>query len=119
MVKLNLDTVPSTLEGAVKMIVEALDEEEIAFIHRNESCAIHHGFGRSTRNNWSLWDRETPLVRHFLERFNIGHADDISGMLMDCTWKSVKGEPWELEKQVERYHTHWKACGLPENGIPE
>jgi hypothetical protein len=119
MPKIDLDKVPSTLEAAVEMIVSGLDEEEVKFIQENASCTIHHSFGTTTRNNWSLWDRETPLVLHFLERFNIAHADDISGILMDCTWRSVKGEPWKLEEQVERYHTHWKNCGLPENGIPE
>lgn len=119
MPKIDLDKAPTTLEDAVKMIVDGLDQEEIKFIQNNICCSIHHSFGRAIRNNWSLWDRETPLVLHFLERFNIVHADDISGMLMECTWRLVKGESWKLEEQVERYHTHWKNCGLPENGMKD
>ena len=114
---MNLDIVPSSLEQAVKVIIDDLKEDELDFIQNNSPVDVHFSFGAFLRNAWSLWDTETILVQHFLNKYNIGHADDISSLILDCVWRQVKGQKWEVEKHVDKCHKHWLKFGLPENGI--
>ena len=61
------------------------------------------------RNNWSLWDRETPLSLDFQKRFGLfGHGDDISGLLMHCLWRQVRGEAWNDQEKATEFAEHWK-----------
>ena len=114
---MNLDIVPSSLEQAVKLIIDSLDEDKLDFIENNSPIDTHFGLGMYLRNAWSLWDHETVFVQYFLNKYNIGHADDISSIILDCVWRTVKGKEWRVEELVKKYHTHWTKLGLPENGL--
>lgn len=63
---MNPDIVPSTVEAAVDQLADP---------------GGHHDVGLSIRNNWSLWDIDTPLKRDAVQRFGIAHADDISDLI--------------------------------------
>lgn len=114
---MNLDKVPSTLEDAIDMIIADLTEDDLDYLENNKSTTIHLSYGRYIRNIWSLWDSETVLVQHFLNRFDIGHADDISGIILECVWRKVNSVDLDVESQVKKYHEHWTKLGLPRNGI--
>lgn len=108
-----MDRVPMSLEEAVEIIVGSLDDSERDFILEHTNHAeIHHTFGQHIRNAWSLWDLDTILVTHFKERFKIGHADDISGMICSHVWSEVYGVPIYSNDIVKRYHKHWKKMGV-------
>lgn len=111
--KLNIDVVPHDLDSAVKLIKEALDVDDIQYIKENDNpIVLHHGFGRWLRNEWSLWDRDTILVKWFIDNYQCCHADDLSGLILDALWCDIKGEPRNTENLVARYKEHWRQYGI-------
>jgi len=45
------------------------------------------------RNDWSLWDLKTPLVKDIQTRFGLfGHGDDCSGLIHAGIWATVRGQ---------------------------
>lgn len=109
---LDLDKVPTTLDEAVEMLYASLEEEDKNFIKNESPDSIHHGAGRWLRNNWSLWQRETPLVQWFIKNLGIGHADDLSGTIHAALWAKVKGEKFDAIAHVEHYKKHWINFGV-------
>ena len=91
-------SVPQTLEDAVDRIVgfagavqwKALDEDEA-------SAAVHHALGRSCRNDWGLWDKNSVLHRYLSEAYGLWHADDMSGLIFTCAHRQLNGRPWEVD----------------------
>lgn len=103
------DFVPSSLDEAVKCLLDQITSEDIKFIKTNSTPYwIHFSFGRRMRNDWSLWDRETVLVKWFEKEFGITHADDISGMITDALWKEIRGEPRRDSENAKKYLEYWK-----------
>ena len=56
--------------------------------------------------------QETHLVQWCIKELHIGHADDISGLIFRGVWQKVRGEPVELQSEIERYHKHWRGLGV-------
>lgn len=107
---LNLDIVPTNLDSAVNLIIEALTpEEKQVFLN---PVGLHHGFGTWLRNIWSLWDKETLLVQWFVENLGIIHADDISATILTSVSFKVRQEEFNVNKHVEIYKNHWRRYGL-------
>ena len=104
---------PSTLEQAISIIVANLDDEEIAFIRKNKGNGLHHGFGTAIRNGWGLWDNDSILHKHFREVHGLGHADDMSGLILSgvCA-RLVHGYEFDLYKEVAKYKKHWIDYGI-------
>jgi hypothetical protein len=61
---------------------------------------------RSLRNGWKLW-AGSELAQWFYCH-KIYHADDMSGIVQDAFRCRLKGETLDLNKEIERYHNHWK-----------
>jgi hypothetical protein len=72
---------------------------------------FHHGFGTGLRNGWGLWTG-SPLAEHFREVYGIGHADDMSAMIMDCLEAMVKGEQWDADEAASFYRNYWEEQGI-------
>lgn len=113
---MNLDRVPKNLDDAINLIVSNLSQEEKDYILKKDDpfygYTMHMGFGMWLRNNWSLWDRETVLVKWFIDTYGIGHADDISGLINSGVEAVLAGKVFNVEEQVSRYKTHWKTFGV-------
>lgn len=118
--RLDPDAVPRTFDEAVEALFRALGEEERRwFVSTPQSTSVeHHGVGRFLRNSWSLWERETVLVQWFRQNLRVGHADDISGLILDGLVAKVMGVPFDPENAAKRYHEHWKKYGCNEFGEP-
>lgn len=110
--KYELDKVPPTFGEALASLVKSLEPEDRAHLKSNGADHTHFGGGLWLRNNWSLWDPETPLAKWFRENLGLGHADDMSGILMESLARIVKGQPIELEKQAEEYRQFWRRQGV-------
>jgi hypothetical protein len=110
--QVNLDKVPSNLDDAINMIVSSLDDDDKAYIKGHDDVDCHFTVGMSVRNGWSLWDAETVLVQWFKKTYRIIHADDISGMILSGVWATVRGEKFDPNKEVKRYHDHWLKSGI-------
>jgi hypothetical protein len=104
------DVVPSNLDEAIKFLKESLTEEDLREINRPMSVSTQYHFsdGMSIRNAWSLWDEETHLVKWFKQNYGVEHADDISGIILECLWNDVRGEPRRDKILVQQFIDHWK-----------
>jgi hypothetical protein len=118
----NEDKVPMTVDEAVKLIVDGLTDAEKASIAQHDPATLHFSLGMYLRNNWSMWERDTPLSQDFQQRFKLyGHGDDISGMILKSVWATVRGDDVAAtqQKEAEFYREHWQAQGLdPATGKP-
>tara|TARA_R100001143_G_C3357381_1_gene133297 strand:- start:2283 stop:2654 length:372 start_codon:yes stop_codon:yes gene_type:complete len=112
--KLDLDKVPSTVEAAVDAVTSALEPEEIDYIRRSDKPSLlHQSIGMYLRNEWSLWDDDSPLKRDAVEKFGIGHADDISGLILEWAHARVKrNDDFDPRKHCQKYIDHWKRLGV-------
>lgn len=110
--KPNLDKVPTTFIQALGMLLDALTDEDRAYLKSKGADGSHFGVGMWLRNNWSLWEPQSPLPAYFREKFGLGHADDMSGLLMECVARTVRGEPLRLKEQIEHYRKHWLGMGV-------
>jgi hypothetical protein len=108
---LNMDVVPKTLDEAVGLLFEAVQPVDRDAMMRSPSCAVHHTLGQWLRNNWSLWDQTMPLPRWFIENLGLGHADDMSGVILESLWCKVRGQPYDLALHVAQLRAHWLHMG--------
>lgn len=109
--KFNQDIVPSNLDDAVDTLYNGLCDESIEFITENEYITTHHSLGRYIRNSWSLWDKETILVKWFEENYGITHADDISSVILNALWSKVRKVEPRTEDLVDKCKKHWEMYG--------
>lgn len=105
--------IPATLEAAVDTIVSSIDEDTRAFILNpaNNAGAAHMGGGMAMRNQWGLW-HDSVLAQHFKTRFGLGHADDMSAIILEAAFAKVREQPHDVDAQVERYKSHWRRMGV-------
>lgn len=109
------NTIPNTLHEAINTLYNDLKQDEIDFIKSNDNSLIHHGTGMTIRNNWKLWEKDTPFKHDIKEKYNLfGHGDDCSGLIFTGLWAKVKGHNVDsaLKKEAKRYTTHWKNSGI-------
>ena len=125
-----INALPSTLDEAIETLL-AFYEKAIPEISEMTlekfRASSHFGAGMFIRNSWYLWwyeghkygswpDTQPPLNTWF-KTIGIVHADDMSGILMECIYKKIHNLPYDLESQVAHYQAHWKSYGF-EDGIP-
>lgn len=112
------DRVPTNLTECVNFIVSALEKHEIEDICTNKVGAIdvHMTFGMYLRNAWSLWDKEMPLNQWFRQNLTIGHADDISQIILEAVVARVKGVKYNPFESISEIHSHWQRYGCNEHG---
>jgi hypothetical protein len=108
--KINQDKVPINLDDAVKTLHEGMSPEDVAeFKSKSFSPQqLHFGLGMLLRNEWSLWEKETILVKWFKENYGVDHADDISGLILDCLYRDIIDKPRRAEALAKQYIAHWK-----------
>jgi hypothetical protein len=68
---------------------------------------LHHNFGSHLRNTWHLWEPTTPLSRHYQNCHGIGHADDMSSLIILDLLARMREEPFNLSLQVQRFRQFW------------
>jgi hypothetical protein len=108
--KLNPDLVPINLEEAIKTIKEGLTQDDLIEIKNPmfDAARAHFTVGMMLRNEWSLWDKDSILVRWFKENYGIDFADDVSGLILDCLVRDIQGLPRRDKELAKRYFQHWK-----------
>lgn len=112
--KINQDIVPSTIQQAVDILFNGLEQDEKDAIINNSTIigSAHFGIGRWIRNNWHMWENNCPLKNNAIELYKLAHADDISGLILSWLFAKVKGENFDPNKHCEIYHEHWKNMGI-------
>jgi len=107
---LNQDKVPINLEDAIKTLKEGLEPADIETMKQKTYSPSqgHFSIGMALRNEWSLWEKDTILVQWFKKEYGLDHADDISGLILDCLYRDVLGEPRQDKALAKRFLDHWK-----------
>jgi hypothetical protein len=106
------DTIPATLEDAIDAVIAGMDDDSLTFVRSGDSTpgSQHHFAGMGLRNKWGLW-HDSVLAKHFKARFGLGHADDMSGMILAGVWAKVRGEPYDAQEDATHYHKFWARNG--------
>jgi hypothetical protein len=65
----------------------------------------------SLRNEWGLW-RDSELALHFKNVYGLGHADDMSGMILEAVQAEVCGEEFNAEAKARYYKDYWLGQGV-------
>jgi len=126
--KLDKDSVPSTIQQAVKDLVISFSEEDKAAIKvaevrqgkirfggvtivmpKHTNLGYHFASGRSVRNNWSLWAKETPLVQDAIKTYKLAHGDDISSLIFEWAFAIVRGEDFDPHAFAKCCEDYWQA----------
>ena len=86
---INFDAgVPATLEEAIDRVAASMTEDERAAFAFTGAEGAHFWLGALIRGGWGLWCRPytiakgAKLTEHFVKRFGLGHADDISNLIL-------------------------------------
>lgn len=66
----------------------------------------HSNYGQYIRNSYSLWE-DSALTKEMRD-MGFTHADDMSSTLIKCAIRDIKGEPREIEKEIQHYKEFWK-----------
>lgn len=107
---INQDKVPVNLEEALVILKEGLSTEDLAEFKRATftPSQLHFSIGMMLRNLWTLWDKDSRLVLWFRHRYGIEHADDISGLVLECLYSDMTGKPRRDDFLAKMYLDHWK-----------
>lgn len=103
-----LETLPFSHEQAVTLLMKApWDDSERRAMLQGGLVGLHHNFGEHLRNTWHLWEPTSPLARHYQKVHGIGHADDMSSLIILDLLARMRGEPFNLRYHVDRYRKFW------------
>ena len=116
------DKIPNTILEAIQLLYNGLTASEKEFILGNDAARVHHFTGMAIRNEWGLWNKNSPIVKELQTEYGLfGHGDDCSGLILAGLWAHVRGQDVEktLAAEADRYYAHWKREGLdPKTGEP-
>jgi hypothetical protein len=110
--------IPRDLEECIKKVEVIAPQVIKMFKDCDDECitaSYHFSLGRYLRNNWGLW-KTNKLTKYFND-MGITHPDDMSGIILISTYRSLHSQDIKLKKQVKYYQDYWKKQGY-KNGIP-
>jgi hypothetical protein len=106
-----LTDVPKTLEEAVQFLYENGTDNDRADFAAYGPASYHHSLGQRIRNEWGLWSG-SDLKTHFETRFGLGHADDMSGMILEALEHKIKKIEFDADAKAKYYHEFWRSQGI-------
>lgn len=118
--------IPKSLNEAIEYLISKNNESTLEQIRnmteKQFMSAVHHGMGTAIRNEWYLWwhgiknvegvPKEMPELIAEFEKMGIIHGDDISGIILTSTYRTIKKLDLDLPNQIKVYHDHWKREGF-------
>lgn len=108
-ITIDQDRVPVNLNEAVDIIKNGLSPEAIKWMESSSPHETHFGLGMYIRNAWSLWNPDTLIVKWFEGKYGLTHADDISGIILDCVWQDIKNQPRRDEQLAKDNKIYWEV----------
>lgn len=99
---------PSNLEECFKKLERDLSLDDLTAIpklSKQQLCRLHNNLGRWIRNNFKLW--EGGPLKDYFEGLGLHHPDDMSGVIIESFWHHLRGEPLEVERQIQKYKDFW------------
>lgn len=104
---------PTTLDEAIAAFAKILNNGEVAQVvsmAEDDLITLHHGLGTFIRNNWGLWDENSPLYNH-MRSLGFLHADDMSMSLIREFWNRANKKPSQLAEEIAEYKDYWDKNG--------
>ena len=81
----NADSLPATVQEAVRLLQGLVPEEEqsrIAMMKQDDLTSLHFGLGQWIRNSLGLWQEDSTL----LAATGQSHPDDGSAVIVTALW---------------------------------
>jgi hypothetical protein len=106
--------IPNDLDEAIDVLIKGFiktSDDNIDTILNEDSTKFvieeHFNVGLYIRNNWKLWEKETPIVKWF-NKLGIYHADDISSLILKAFHAKIKNDTkFDLNKEIKHYIKYW------------
>lgn len=109
-----MSRIPNTLEDAVELLKFELPEETRQRIREDHgllALSWHHSLGQAVRNDFGLW-LDSPLAKHFEDTYGLGHADDMSAIILDALFADIRGLPYDANEAARSYREYWIGRGI-------
>lgn len=110
---------PENLIECFKILDEVLDKKsKDKFKNKDSGYMVlqHFGTGLWIRNQFGLWNKESPLYKYFLKKLLFFHPDDVSSLIMNTYSKYLNNEIDDFENcifandgiynNIDEYHKH-------------
>jgi hypothetical protein len=83
----------------------------IVYHYYGFTAIIHHSYGRMLRNEFGLWNKNSPIVRWFKKKYGITHADDISTLIIIGLIFLENHDIREriMKNESESFKEHWST----------
>lgn len=99
---------PKNLDEAIDMLLAMKGADGWAKTPEGEARAsTHFNVGRTVRNRWGMWQKDSPLATWFRETHGITHADDMSAIIFTSAHRMANGKPLDVAGQVKRCLEYW------------
>jgi hypothetical protein len=92
-----MDQPPRTIDEAVERLREQLPADELAAfaaLAEDDLASCHFGLGLRIRNDFGLWDKDSPLLHDCLVRHgrpgHFIHPDHASRMILYTIWARLR-----------------------------
>ena len=95
----------STFEEAVDFIAASINPQ------RFESPFFHLETGMGIRNGLRLWQKDSALYHHMLDRFGLCHADDTGMLITNAARAKVEDRTYDIEEDLTTIRDHWARYG--------
>lgn len=105
--------IPTTLEEAIDYLVSHTSAGEKAEFLSHKDCQYHFSTGMALRNDWKLWQPDSPLSQFFAAN-GIFHADDMSSCIFKAFRARLQNTPFDITAEAAHYKTYWETL---EKGI--
>ncbi|MFW9878241.1 MAG: DUF6794 domain-containing protein, partial [Candidatus Thorarchaeota archaeon] len=97
---------PKNLEEAIEIIKKNTNIRDTE-TEEHFTSDYHHTLGRDIRNNWGFW-QDSPLKQELIA-LGLHHPDDMSGLILQCAYRDLKGIPRDIPGIVKYYQDYWKT----------
>jgi len=113
---------PKNLQECLDLLIKtpAPGKEDFQLADEDEATtAVHHHGGRGLRNDWNLWDPDSPLHKFFKEKYGLWHADDMSSIIFTCLHRKLNDKPLDIRGQCKVFYKHWLQYEPENEGMPQ
>jgi hypothetical protein len=116
MITFDFDFIKKLLSGRPKPRIQPTTEatlstfeEAVDFVIMLDSPTFT---GMTLRNGLGLWNKESALSQHMVQRFGLCHADDTGMLISLAATAKVQRIEYDIDADVQRCKDHWISVGL-------
>jgi hypothetical protein len=104
--------IPTKLSECFSKLNEILKDSPDGkwFLEADEDEAVansYHGLGSWIRNNWGLWEENSPLYTYF-NKLGLIKPHDMSSVILLSYHRHLNNKEIKLDRQIKDYIEFWK-----------